>query len=161
MGKSHIKGKNFELVGQAIKIFDLEGERRPDGWYISANHGNSSEQVHVFTKRSPIYILPEIMSLIEDDKTDGRLGDIDRIVMSSRVAIYLYLAGVLTPTDFAGATEEDMDISAFTGNDHQVSPAIHMDAVNFEDYMFPVSILSEGSMGTYSFASLNAEGDII
>lgn len=153
-------GENFEIEGPDITLFSLKGAPSGRNWMIGLLVKASDPPSYLLAIVPAAPAVQDVIAVIEQDKTNGNLDRIARIVVSSRVAVCLFLDGTIKPADFNHAEETEMDTSTFVkgGGTH---PVINLKTVQFGEHRFPVSIFSEISVGSSSLVTLDTDGAIV
>ncbi|GCE32022.1 hypothetical protein KDA_75060 [Dictyobacter alpinus] len=109
MATSTVTGPNFEVSQKHITLFQLQGAHTGNNWAMSVPFGDTAES-YVLTEVGPAPALDEIVSVIETDRAQGREHLIDHVLISSRVAVRLFLEGILTMEAFKDAEASDESI---------------------------------------------------
>lgn len=162
MGMSEKTGENFAVSPRSITLFGLRGSFTSPNWAIGVNFStkNNGEPSYVMVEVSPAPVINDLLEVIEQDKANGNFEQIQRVVVSSRVAVRLFLDGTLKPSDFDGTEEGMLDTSPFL-EDGVERPVLILKPVKIGAYSFPLLILSEMHVGDNTFATLNKSNAIV
>ncbi|MEO8581224.1 MAG: hypothetical protein ABI425_01445 [Patescibacteria group bacterium] len=153
-------GEHFNVENRSVTLFGLQGSPMGNSWAIGINFGSGDEPSYVMTQVSPAPAREDVLAVIEQDKADGNLGNIRCVMMSSRVAVRLFLDGTIKASDFDGAEESTMDTSQFIEGGVE-RPVVNLKSVKFGEHTFPVSILSEAHVGSSTFATLDENNAVV
>lgn len=160
MAKRIIGGKNWTVESDdKIVLFDLVGYNRLGRtWTITVNFLGAEMLAEV----SPAPALEEVLKVVRADEAAGNLGKIFRVVVSSRIAVRLFLEGVLSRTDFeSGVTEGEVDVSKVFNDNGPALPVILLERVKLGDYEFQFGILSEKDVDSGFVVTVDLEGNVV
>jgi hypothetical protein len=93
MAASEITGTHFTVSSKRIDLFENVGGRLTTTWFIDS------------IEMDPCPVQEDIISVIESDRASGKEDQIAYILISSMVAIRLFLEGVITQQHFQAAQE--------------------------------------------------------
>lgn len=156
------QGKNYNVESQtSATLFGLQGFVEGRNWYIGIYlNGGPNNPRYVLNAISPVPALQTILDVIEEDVAYGNEDKIKWVMICSRIAIRLILEGAIKTADFANATEGTFDTSTFMEKG-KVLPVISLPGVHFGSRVIPVLIFSEVSIGSESYATLDADGEVV
>lgn len=151
MAHSKVIGEHYEIDGKSITIMKLEGSFHGENWVIGIDLSGGDEYFNAVVTPAPA--LPAILEVIYQDKLDGNESKIRSIVASNRIAIRLWLEGVITRSNFKDAVEG-------VGVKPE-APFIMLKAVQFGKYTFPLYILPETLINVGTFATLDDQFRVV
>lgn len=160
MAQHQTRGQHFSVEGRSITLFGLDGSHSGSNWAIGIALSSSEDTSYLLVEVDPAPARQDILQVIEQDKAAGNLDKICHVVMSSRVAVRLFLDGTLSASNFVNAEEDTIDTSTFL-KDGVMRPAIRLLDVKFGEYTFDVLILSELHIGSGTFATLDESGAVV
>jgi hypothetical protein len=153
-------GQHYEIDEHSITLFGLGGTRMGKGkdWALGIDREGVEKPSYISIQVPPDPALEDVVNVIEQEKAHnfGNLGVLARIIMSNRIAVRLFLEGVLNPSDFHQNEEAEMDIHNIARKGI-AAPVINLQSVQFGAYKFPVSILSERDIGSHNLAILDID----
>jgi hypothetical protein len=148
MAHATIKGERYEIRGNSIELFKLYGE--PSGKYWTVGIPIKGDNYFLCTV-APMPALNLVLDAFDDDKAAGNLAKIKLVTVSNRVAVRLWLEGVLTRQDFAKALE---------GSFNDV-PYIALPSVKLDEYTVPLVIFPETMVGMDHVCTVDANMFIV
>ena len=95
MATSEITGTHFTVSLHDITLFENIGGRRTKAWIMD------------YMEMDPCPVQEKILGVIESDRASGKEDQIAYVLISSTVAIRLFLEGVITMQHFQAAQETD------------------------------------------------------
>jgi len=160
MAQITTQGTNWKVEGRSIELFGLHGSHSGNYGVIGINFGSAEEPAYVLTQVDSAPAKQDVLDVIEQDEAAGNLDKIATVLVSSRVAVRLFLDGTITPEMVREAEETQEDTSKWL-EDGGVYDAIKIPAVKFGAHTFPVIIFSENKIGSSTLATLDADGHIV
>lgn len=144
----------YKVESDSITLFGLEGSRDGRRWMIGmAISAATQSYIPVFV--GPFPALEDLMDIIGQDAINGDYDRIKSVAMSARVAVRLFLEGVIKPEHFHLAEENTME----TGR--RPIEYIYLPAVPFGDHNFPVYVFSEWEVGSSYIATWDEDNNVV
>lgn len=100
---TQITGQNFSIDGCVITIFGLQGS--PDGKYWDIGIDFLGEGNYVLVQVDPAPASDEVLSAIQQDIDAENYDKICMVAVSNRIAVRLWLEGVLNHSNFKHAQQ--------------------------------------------------------
>ncbi len=144
MSHANLLGQHFAIGSKSIELMKLMGS--PDGksWIIGILISSGD---YIPFEVPPAPALKNVLEVIQQDIDDGNISEVRMVAISNRVAVRLWLEGVLTRKEFEGALE---------GEANEV-PYVILSSVKLGNYTLPVAILPETTVGTGHICTLDEQ----
>ncbi|MBP7774256.1 hypothetical protein KA078_00530 [Candidatus Woesebacteria bacterium] len=144
----------FEVSADSIDLFGLHGGRSNEFWIIGLT-ASAESQSYLLTAIPPTSVLDDVLALIQQDVVAGHYSDIKSVALGARLAVILFLEGVIKPEHFHSAEVGSWDTDGVT------LTYIRLPSVPFGMHTFPVHIFSEWEVGSNYLATLDENMDVI
>ncbi len=146
---TELEGRYFSLHGGTITIFNLDGFHHGNDWGIGISFTGDENYINCQVEPAPA--VEDILDIIEQDKAQGNFEDISMVAVSSRVAVRLFLEGVLQQRDFKRAQEGENEGVGF----------ILLPGCQLGEYVFDLGILPEVVVGNGMIATLDQNYHVV
>lgn len=141
MSHASFNGKHFQISNKSITIMKLPGTFMGQDWAIGFSFSSDD---YTLVQVSPAPALAQILKVVQQDKEEGNFKDIRLVAISNRVAVRLWLEGILKREDLETAIEGETSV-----------PYIFIPKVVLGEYTFSVAILPETSVGVGHICTLD------
>jgi len=148
-------GRFYSLHGSIISILGMKGHHNGILWQIQ----DSNKRIRNIPAH---YVSEEITQKVEQIDEAGYGDSINRIVISQRYAIYLFLEGYITSSRFRGAVE------GFTNSEpHFITfergcfPCVLLNPVVFGRHEVPILVLREKDLSFDTVLVIDEHGTVM
>lgn len=147
---TQISGQHFAIDGSHITIFGLQGFPFGGGdWGMSVDLlGNGK---YISAQVDPAPVLERILNIIDQDAAEGNFDQIAMVAVSNRVAVRLFLEGVLQHRHFKKAQE----------GEQQGVPFLYLPSCDLGKYNLPLGIIPEKIVGAGMIATLDSKYRVV
>ena len=96
-----------------VSIFGLRGELVPQGWKLGVSPVGYPHPVYASSVIEPYPLLQKVIDLLAEDRERNVLEEVQKVAISNRVAVHLYLEGVIVARDLRDSSLGRTDISSW------------------------------------------------